>query len=129
MPSDQSQLDAPRGLQEDALAQIKQRIPQILENGRKPDYYRLCWDSISPDQQPLITQHPDARLSNLYLAVGGSFHCYKFLPIIGKYVVNVLNGNSDGPEKDAAWGWKKSGGNARGVHESLVPDRELGEFV
>lgn len=28
------------------------------------------------------------------------------MPVIGKYMLNVLNGNGNGPEKDKAWGWK-----------------------
>lgn len=31
---------------------------------------------------------------------------HRFLPNIGKYMLNVLQGHSNGPEKDKAWGWK-----------------------
>lgn len=111
------------------MPQIRARIPQILEGNRRPDYYRLCWDSISSDQHPRITRHPNAKLSNLYLAVGGSFHCYKFLPVIGKYVVNVLNDVTNGSQKDEAWAWKQTQGHERGVHESLVPKNEFWDFI
>lgn len=30
----------------------------------------------------------------------------RFLPNIGKYMLNVLSGQGNGPEKDLAWGWK-----------------------
>ncbi|OJJ55847.1 hypothetical protein ASPSYDRAFT_157516 [Aspergillus sydowii CBS 593.65] len=125
----EDQFDAPRGLQEDSIAAVNVRIPQLTDHGRKPDYYRLCWDSISASQHPLISRHPDSRLANLYFAVGGSFHCYKFLPTIGKYVANVLQGVSNGPEKDKAWSWKSSGESERGVHESLVPQKEFTDFI
>ncbi|PLB49367.1 FAD/NAD(P)-binding domain-containing protein [Aspergillus steynii IBT 23096] len=128
VPSIQSQWEVPKKLQESSIPQIRARIPQILENDRRPDYYRLCWDSISSDQHPRITRHPDSKLSNLYLAVGGSFHCYKFLPTIGKYVVNVLNGVTNGAQQDEAWVWKQSQRSERGVHESLVPKNELQDF-
>jgi sarcosine oxidase/L-pipecolate oxidase len=82
------------------------RMPQLLEGGRTVDTWRLCWDSVRPDKNQLIDMHPHARLSNLYLAVGGSFHSWKFLPTIGKYVVNVLEGVGNGLEKDQAWAWK-----------------------
>lgn len=101
----------------------------MLDNGRLPDYYRLCWDSITPDQNQLITKHP--RIGGLYLAVGGSFHSYKFLPTIGRYVVTVLEDASNGEEKDRAWGWKDwttiSAG--RGAHEKVVPKRELSDLA
>ncbi|KAL4898670.1 FAD dependent oxidoreductase [Aspergillus ambiguus] len=126
-PADDQSASPPK-LQEDAISKIKHRLPQILENDRKPDYYRICWDSISPSQHPLITRHPDDRVPNLYLAVGGSFHCYKFLPTIGKYVTNVLLGISNGNEKDQAWGWKDVH-ETRGVHESLRPTKEWRDFI
>ncbi|KAL6236722.1 hypothetical protein BDW75DRAFT_249855 [Aspergillus navahoensis] len=123
------QSSAPRGLQEDSVASVHVRLPQLLDNDRKPDYYRLCWDAISASQHPLITRHPDPRLANLYFAVGGSFHFYKFLPNIGKYVVNVLKGVGNGPAKDKAWSWKSVEETGRGVHERLVPKREFRDFL
>ncbi|KAL4872133.1 hypothetical protein BDV12DRAFT_193925 [Aspergillus spectabilis] len=125
----EDQSHAPRGLQEDALSAVRARLPQFLDNGRKPDYYRLCWDSISSSQHPLVTKHPDPRLRNLYFAVGGSFHFYKFLPIIGKNVANTLDGAGNGAEKDKAWSWKASEENERGVHASLIPKHEFKDFA
>ncbi|KAL4781324.1 FAD dependent oxidoreductase [Aspergillus varians] len=123
------QSSAPIGLQEDSIAAVRARLPQLLEHDRKPDYYRLCWDLISASQHPLITRHPDPRLANLCFAVGGSFHFYKFLPTIGKYVTNVLEGLGNGPVKDKAWSWKSTAESERGVHESLVPRKEFKDFV
>ena len=62
------------------------------------------------------------------LAVGGSFHSYKFLPTICKYIVKVLNGVSNGDEKDSHWAWKMGFGDpekSRGEHEKVVPHMEL----
>ncbi|KAF2446496.1 sarcosine oxidase [Karstenula rhodostoma CBS 690.94] len=95
---------------------------------RDPAYWRLCWDAITPTQDQLITRHPHPRLGNLNIAVGGSFHSWKFLPIIGKYVVNVLNGISNGEEKDGRWAWKDGTTHGRGAHEKVVPKRELNEL-
>ncbi|KAL4954021.1 FAD dependent oxidoreductase-domain-containing protein [Aspergillus filifer] len=119
----------PVGLQKDLISAVQSRLPQLLDNNRKPDFYRLCWDSISSSQHPLITRHPDTRLGNLYFAVGGSFHFYKFLPVIGRYVGNVLEGVSNGELKDKAWGWKSAIDNERGVHASLIPKHEFRDFV
>lgn len=58
--------------------------------------------------------------------MGGSFHSFKFLPTIGRYVVNVLEGVGNGEEKDGVWGWKGKGSReGRGAHEKVVPRREL----
>jgi sarcosine oxidase / L-pipecolate oxidase len=52
----------------------------------------------------IICPHPHA--TNLFLATGGSFHGAKFLPNIGKYVVQMMAGELD--EKLAEiWAWDK----------------------
>ncbi|KAJ9647414.1 hypothetical protein H2204_000043 [Knufia peltigerae] len=121
------QKDVPLALKDESLDVIRQRVPEVLDNGRSPDDWRICWDAVSPDQNQLITRHPDPRLSNLFLATAGSFHSWKFLPNIGRYVVNVLNGKSNGPEKDEAWAWKRAWA-ARGAHEKVLPTREFADI-
>lgn len=119
----------PDGLRRQTVESIKGRLPQLFTEHREVDHFRLCWDAITPSQDPLITQHPHPDLSNLYLAVGGSFHCWKFLPIIGHYVTNVIYGISNGAERDKAWGWKEEQDRGvRGVHDSLMPSTELRDF-
>ena len=127
VPSSREQSYVPTKLKQQSMEIIKARLPQMLEGGRVPDYWRLCWDVISPDQHQLITQHPNPQLSNLYLATAGSFHSWKFLPTIGKYVVNVLKGESNGEEKDEAWKWKSSW-SERGAHEKTLPTGDLNDF-
>ena len=46
----------------------------------------------------------------------------RFLPNAGKYMLNVLNGKSNGEEKDKAWAWKTN------PDESGQPRRELKDF-
>ncbi|SLM40463.1 FAD dependent oxidoreductase [Lasallia pustulata] len=127
-----SQTAIPARLKAETLALVKRIMPSMLSDNRTVDYWRLCWDSITPTQDQLITRHPDPRLANLYLAVGGSFHSWKFLPIIGEYVVNVLEGRGNGKEMDERWGWKKKGWGAgkgkKGAHEKVVPTRELADL-
>ena len=127
VPPDCDQSIVPEELKRESIQIIRQRIPQILEDGRQPDEWRLCWDSVSPDQNQLIARHPDSRLANLYFATAGSFHSWKFLPIIGIYVANVLNGKSNGEVKDKAWEWKTNW-SSRGAHEKVLPRGELRDF-
>lgn len=124
-PPDRDQTLVSEQLKKETLnCMIEKTIPGFVD--RPVAYWRLCWDAITPTQDQLITQHPDTRLANLYLAVGGSFHSWKFLPIIGKYVVNVLFSRSNGEEKDRAWAWKLDKPlQGRGAHEKVVPKREL----
>jgi sarcosine oxidase / L-pipecolate oxidase len=126
-PASKDQSHVPDQLRDSSMKTIKARLPQILDDGRVPHDWRLCWDAISPDQNQLITQHPDRRLSNLYLATAGSFHSWKFLPIIGKYVANVLKGDSNGEDKDSAWRWKTAW-SERGAHEKTLPKGDLKDY-
>ncbi|KAL9108037.1 MAG: hypothetical protein Q9227_007143 [Pyrenula ochraceoflavens] len=150
----------PPNLKAQSLQLIRQRAPDLLssssssssaspEEEEEPSddekekekaeivEWRLCWDAITPHQHQLITQHPHPSLSNLYLATGGSFHSWKFLPVIGKYVVNVLGGKGNGGEKDEAWGWKGVDGKGgkgegegeRGAHEKVLPKTKLEDWV
>lgn len=129
-PRNTSQNSIPTKLEKECIASIRSRLPAILDDSRQVDSFRLCWDSISPDQNPLITQHPDPRLSNLYFAVGGSFHSWKFLPVIGKYVANVLSGQRNDKEMEERWKWKRPNDERkRGVHEKVVPRRELRDLM
>lgn len=50
---------------------------------------------------------------------------HRFMPNIGKYMLNVLNGQGNGPEKDRAWGWKTAAQLAA-AEEGMT--RELKEF-
>ncbi|KAI7352680.1 FAD/NAD(P)-binding domain-containing protein [Hortaea werneckii] len=101
------------------------RVMPAFARGTEAAYWRLCWDARTPTQDWLLDRHPDPRLSNLFLAVGGSFHSYKFLPTAGKYMANVLLGRSNGTEKDKAWGWKSTRSEGGGAHPKTAPKREL----
>jgi sarcosine oxidase / L-pipecolate oxidase len=114
----------PPGLKKESIEIIRQRVPEILNKYNEPSEWRLCWDAVSPDQNQLICRHPDPRLSNLYLATAGSFHSWKFLSIIGRYVCNVLAGVSNGEERDRTWAWKTAF-DERGAHEKVLPTSEL----
>jgi sarcosine oxidase/L-pipecolate oxidase len=100
VPPDRDQSIVPEKLKQELMECIASKSVPRYAN-RPVAYWRMCWDSITPTQDQLITKHPDPRLDGLYLAIGGSFHSWKFLPIIGKYAVNVLNDKSNGAEKDS----------------------------
>ncbi|KAI9838888.1 MAG: hypothetical protein M1819_004096 [Sarea resinae] len=135
-PLQHDQSFVPQKLKTETLEMVRRYVPQVLGGGKEVAYWRCCWDSITPTQHPLLSSHPSGHLQNLYLAIGGSFHSYKFLPIWGAYVAKVLRGESLGAELDEVWGWKDArgtekvdGGGARGVHEKVVPRREWEELL
>lgn len=61
-------------------------------------------DAITPSMDWVICPHPHSE--NLFMATGGSFHGAKFLPIIGKYVVEMLDGKLDA-DLAKLWAWDK----------------------
>ncbi|CAI0652161.1 unnamed protein product [Colletotrichum noveboracense] len=71
--------------------------------------YRFCWDSYTPNHDFFIGEHP--RCDNLYFATGGSFHGWKFLPVIGKKVVAMLEGKLSQQEKQM-WAWDRTNPDA-----------------
>lgn len=76
---------------------------------------------VTPTQDQIICEHPHSK--NLYIVTGGSFHSWKFLPILGKYVIEMMEGNLD-PKLAKIWAWDRDdkGGSA---HEGLIPTREM----
>lgn len=48
---------------------------------------------------------------------------YRFLPNAGKYMLNVLDGKSNGAEKDRAFAWKTKA-EFNGVHQQAIGRRE-----
>ena len=125
-PPRQDQHIVPDRLKRETESNMSSKVMPTFTRGKQADHWRLCWDARTPTQDWLLCKHPNAGLSNLYLAIGGSFHSYKFLPIAGLYMVNVLEGRSNGKEKDEAWCWKSSNAaGKRGAHEKTEPKREL----
>ena len=81
-------------------------------------------DGITPNQDFIISSHP--RCKNLFIATGGSFHGWKFLPIIGKYVVRMLDGNLE-QDLVARWAWDRD--QKGSSQEALMPKRELRDLL
>ncbi len=64
----------------------KENLPDLLD--LELERGRLCWYSDSVDNSFLIDYPPDIK--NLIVANGGSGHGFKFLPVLGEHVVDVL---------------------------------------
>ncbi|KAM0715706.1 hypothetical protein Q7P37_009206 [Cladosporium fusiforme] len=104
---ERSQYDLPDMIKKEMEKTLTSKLLPEYVRDKKPDYYRICWDACTPTEDLLMCRHPYQKLGNLYVAVGGSFSGYKFLPNAGKYMLNILDDKSNGPEKDRAFGWKK----------------------
>ncbi|KAE8155172.1 FAD dependent oxidoreductase [Aspergillus avenaceus] len=66
--------------------------------------HRICWDAFTTTSDFIISPHSASK--GLYIASCGSFHGYKFFPVLGKYVVQMLEDELD-PELAEKWAWDR----------------------
>ncbi|KXL50985.1 hypothetical protein M433DRAFT_139388 [Acidomyces richmondensis BFW] len=79
-------------------------IPDLA--GRAWMQTRICWYCDTASGDWLIDYHP--AYSNLFVATGGSGHAYKFLPIVGERIVDVIlrqDRDDLGIELKRKWAW------------------------
>jgi len=72
---------------------------------------RICWYSDTPTGDFLVSWHPS--LQGLFLAGGGSGHAFKFAPILGRLIVDVMEGKDT--ELVEKWKWKDHGRVVDGI--------------
>ncbi|KAK3197340.1 hypothetical protein GRF29_1536g1402564 [Pseudopithomyces chartarum] len=70
----------------------------------KMEKHRICWDAFTSSSDFIISPHAGAQ--GLYVATCGSFHGYKFFPVLGKYVVQMLEGELESELKEK-WAWDR----------------------
>lgn len=80
---------------------VQQYLPELLPC---PVTTRLCWYTDSFDNHFVIDFVPGVE--GLMVATGGSGHAFKFLPNLGKYVVDRIEGNGDDAGLLAHWKWR-----------------------
>jgi sarcosine oxidase/L-pipecolate oxidase len=138
---DQAQQTIPHSLSAECSRVLKGIYGKDLD-GINFDSFRICWykqlhathtpllltlvsrDGLTPNQDFIISSHPNCK--NLYIATGGSFHGWKFLPIIGQYVVKMLDGELD-DDLLKRWAWDRP--QDGGAHETIRPRRELRDLL
>ncbi|KAL1734036.1 FAD dependent oxidoreductase-domain-containing protein [Schizophyllum commune] len=80
---------------------IKEILPDLAEHGRIVDT-RLCWYCDSLDNHFLVDYVPKYG-DSLAVVSGGSGHMFKFLPVLGKHVLDVLSHKDT--EYTRMWKW------------------------
>lgn len=91
-----------------ALKLIKQFIadylPDLPARGVKIDTARLCWYNDSWDANYVIDHVPGHK--NVLVATAGSGHAFKYLPNIGAWVADILEGKDLDRELIRCWRWR-----------------------
>jgi len=78
---------------------LKENMPELLNF--PIHYIKLCWYTDSVDNNFLIDYVPGKR--GLIVASGGSGHAFKFLPELGRHVVDVVEGNDTPYTRSFKW--------------------------
>ncbi|KAG5786006.1 hypothetical protein H9Q73_000306 [Fusarium xylarioides] len=114
----------PKELEVEIRKFVREMIPELAD--RPFVHTRQCWDGMASDLNFRICPYPDTK--NLYIATAGSNHGFKFLPIIGKYVVDLLEDSLDSGLKNL-WSWKfgKKPDDFQDPHP--FPRRDLNELT
>ncbi|RHZ67196.1 NAD(P)/FAD-dependent oxidoreductase [Aspergillus thermomutatus] len=68
------------------LAGLRDILPEFAERGFEK--VGLCWYNDTPTGDFIFDYHPEHK--NLFIATGGSGHAFKFLPVLGKYIVGSI---------------------------------------
>ncbi|QQK40253.1 Sarcosine oxidase [Penicillium digitatum] len=66
--------------------------------------HRICWDAFTTTSDFIISPHSASK--GLYIATCGSFHGFKFFPVLGKYITQMLEGEL-APELMEKWAWDR----------------------
>lgn len=98
---DNPQDPVPREVEDCMRNFVRQLAPELAD--REWGHKWLCWDADTKDRHFLIGQHPEHP--GLSLAVGGSAHGFKFLPVIGRYITDMLEGRL-AREAQQKWRWR-----------------------
>ncbi|OUM53153.1 hypothetical protein BVG19_g2414 [[Candida] boidinii] len=113
-PKGESQISLPRyknnvpsdTMPRECVVQAKQILGKYVPELAYHDLIdcKAAWVANTSDSNFLIDRVPD--FLNVFVATGDSAHGFKFLPNIGKYIVQKLEGVLD-PEISALWKWRK----------------------
>ncbi|KAL4922133.1 FAD dependent oxidoreductase [Aspergillus aurantiobrunneus] len=121
--SDAPDDDLPIEIERAMRRNLRRVLPELAD--RPFCYTRLCWDADTADRHFLVTPHPSYK--GLCIAAGGSAHGFKFLPMVGKYVADLLEGKLD-EETRRLWQWRAGQTVTARNLAHMDPEVELGEL-
>ena len=69
---------------------LRQYLPELADNGIDITLTRLCWYTDSFDNHYVVDDLPGQ--DTVVVATSGCGHAFKYLPILGKWVVDIMEG-------------------------------------
>ncbi|RFU73312.1 fad dependent oxidoreductase [Trichoderma arundinaceum] len=104
-PSSTSTIDqVPQQAHQVVTKFLDEYLPELGNSGIRISESRLCWYTDSFDNHYVIDRVPGYE--GLMCATGGSGHAFKFLPNIGNWVVDVIEGVGLDRPVIKAWRWR-----------------------
>ncbi|KAJ8120186.1 hypothetical protein ONZ43_g3042 [Nemania bipapillata] len=114
--------DIPAPALEGIKEYISLNLPELVELGLSSTF--LCWYTDSIDNSFVVDFVPNR--SGVAICTGGSGHGFKFLPILGREVVKILEGKGDQTVYGQMWKWRTSTATKRnGLEEGEEGPRVL----
>lgn len=94
------------GIPEEAERGIRHILRMVAPSLEHKEFFdmKICWDGMMGDRHFLISRVP--FYDGLVVASGGSGHGFKFLPIIGRYVADLIESKL-GSEYEKRWAWRE----------------------
>lgn len=86
---------------------VDEYLPELGEEEINIAVTRVCWYTDSFDNHFVVDYVPGQE--GLFIATGGSGHAFKYLPNIGNWVVDVLEGVGNDRPAIKAWKWRQLG--------------------
>lgn len=79
-------------------------LPELAENGIDIELTRLCWYTDSFDNHYVVDDLPGQ--DTVMVATGGCGHAFKYLPNLGKWVVDIMEGVGTERTLVQRWRWR-----------------------
>lgn len=84
---------------------LKENLPELANEGIDVSLTRICWYNDTFDNHFVIDYVPDTD-DSLMVVTGGSGHAFKYLPNIGRSVVDRMEGKGTDQLLSKLWQWR-----------------------
>jgi len=97
---------------------VAEFMPELAEAGLDTvAFTRLCWYTDTFDNHFVVDHVPNHR--GLMVATGGSGHAFKYLPNIGNWVVDIVEGVGVDRPAIRSWRWRQLGAGQPAVNKLM----------
>lgn len=83
---------------------LAEYLPELAENGIDIELTRLCWYTDSFDNHYVVDNLPGQ--DTVMVATGGCGHAFKYLPNLGKWIVDIMEGLGTERTLVQSWRWR-----------------------